>query len=115
LRIQPDEGFSFDVMAKHPGLDLAISPVRMNLHYESEFDSKSPEAYERLLLDVMAGDHTLFIGEQFIEKSWQFVQDILDAWKAEGSAGIEDYPAGSWGPEAADRLIGADARAWRLP
>ena len=115
LRIQPDEGFSFDVMAKHPGLDLAISPVRMNLHYESEFDSKSPEAYERLLLDVMAGDHTLFIGELFIEKSWQFVQNILDAWQAQGSAGIEDYPAGSWGPEAADRLIGADGRAWRLP
>jgi glucose-6-phosphate 1-dehydrogenase len=115
LRIQPDEGFSFDVMAKRPGLDLAISSVRMNLHYESEFDSKSPEAYERLLLDVMAGDHTLFIGEQFIEKSWQFVQDILDAWNQEGGRGLEDYPAGAWGPEAADRLIGADGRAWRLP
>jgi glucose-6-phosphate 1-dehydrogenase len=102
-------------MAKRPGLDLAISSVRMNLHYESEFDSKSPEAYERLLLDVMAGDHTLFIGEQFIEKSWQFVQDILDAWNQEGGRGLEDYPAGAWGPEAADRLIGADGRAWRLP
>ena len=84
IRIQPDEGFSFDVMAKRPGLGLAISPVRMNLHYEAEFGKDvSPDAYERLLLDVMAGDSTLFPSDTFVEKSWEFIQGILDAWKDE--------------------------------
>ncbi len=82
IRIQPDEGFSFDVMAKRPGLGLAISPVRMNLHYETEFGKDvSPDAYERLLLDVMAGDGTLFPNDTFVHKSWEFIQNILDAWK----------------------------------
>jgi glucose-6-phosphate 1-dehydrogenase len=81
IRIQPDEGFNFEVLAKQPGLDLTIRPVRMNLRYESEFTGPSPDAYERLLLDVMAGDHTLFVSAAFVEKSWEFVGSILDQWR----------------------------------
>ena len=116
IRIQPDEGFSFDVMAKRPGLGLAISPVRMNLHYESEFGKDtSPDAYERLLLDVMAGDRTLFPDEQFVYKSWEFVQSVLDAWKDESRVPMREYPAGGWGPKEADDLIKADGFEWIDP
>src|SRR5579872_5355129 len=113
IRIQPDEGFSFDVMAKRPGLGLAISPVRMNLHYESEFGKDvSPDAYERLLLDVMAGDSTLFPSDTFVQKSWEFIQGILDAWKEESRVPMREYPAGSWGPDDAARLIRASGYEW---
>jgi glucose-6-phosphate 1-dehydrogenase len=112
IRIQPDEGFSFEVLAKQPGLDLALRPVRMNLRYESEFKGPSPDAYERLLLDVMGGDHTLFVSAQFVEKSWEFVQSILDQWSAEPSIPLNEYPAGSFGPDAADVMIHADGRSW---
>ncbi len=116
IRIQPDEGFSFDVMAKRPGLGLAISPVRMNLHYEAEFGKDvSPDAYERLLLDVMAGDSTLFPSDTFVHKSWEFIQGILDAWKDEKRVPMGEYPAGSWGPADADRLIRADGFEWLDP
>ncbi len=115
LRIQPDEGFSLQVMAKRPGLDLTMSQVKMNLHYTSEFGEPSPEAYERLLLDVMAGDHTLFIAEQQVEKSWQFLQPVLDAWQNDRSIPLAEYPAAGWGPKEADDLIGADGRTWRVP
>jgi glucose-6-phosphate 1-dehydrogenase len=114
LRIQPDEGFSLQVMAKRPGLDLAVSPVHMNLHYESEFGGRSPEAYERLLLDVMAGDHTLFIAERQVEKSWELLQPVLEAWHDDHRIPLAQYPAGGWGPTEADDLIRADGRAWRL-
>jgi glucose-6-phosphate 1-dehydrogenase len=112
IRIQPDEGFSFEVLAKQPGLDLSIKPVRMNLRYASEFTGPSPDAYERLLLDVMEGDHTLFVSAQFVEKSWEFVQSILSQWNEDTAIPLYDYPAGSYGPQAADQLINADGRAW---
>ncbi len=115
IRIQPDEGFSFDVMSKQPGLDLAIRPVRMNLSYESAFGGPSPDAYERLLLDVMEGDHTLFPSGTFVQKSWQFVQGILDGWSDGEHVPLEEYPAGSWGPRAADDLIGGVGRRWHEP
>ena len=114
LRIQPDEGFSFDVVSKNPGLDVALKTVRMNLSYSSEFgEDSSPDAYERLLLDVMEGDHTLFPSADFVQRSWQFVQGVLDAWK-EGEP-MENYAAGSWGPIGADQLIGAIGRKWHEP
>jgi glucose-6-phosphate 1-dehydrogenase len=115
IRIQPDEGFSFEVLAKQPGLDLAIRPVRMNLRYDSEFAGPSPEAYERLLLDVMISDRTLFVSAPFVEKSWQFVQSILDPWSEDPSFPMGDYPAGTHGPEAADKLIQDDGRKWLDP
>src|SRR4029077_11386356 len=116
IRIQPDEGFSFDVMAKRPGLGLAISRLRVNRQYETEFGKDvSPDAYERLLLDVMAGDSTLFPSDTFVHKSWEFIQGILDAWKDNARVPMRDYPAGSWGPDDADRLIRADGFEWLDP
>ena len=116
IRLQPDEGFSFDVVSKQPGLDVAIKPVRMNLRYESEFGAAvSPDAYERLLLDVMDGDHTLFPSGEYVRRSWELMQGILDAWSDEDRVPIEEYPAGSWGPRGAEELIGRHGRAWREP
>jgi glucose-6-phosphate 1-dehydrogenase len=111
LRIQPDEGFSLSVVAKQPGLDLSIRPVRMNLHYESEFQARSPEAYEMLLYEVMTGDQTLFVEAEMVERSWRFIQSTLDAW-SRGDDGLVSYPAGSWGPEAAAQLLLSDGRSW---
>ena len=116
VRLQPDEGFSFDVVSKQPGLDVAIKPVRMNLSYESEFGRESsPDAYERLLLDVMDGDHTLFPSGEYVQKSWELMQGILDAWSNGDRVPIEEYPAGTWGPRAAENLISEPGRAWREP
>jgi glucose-6-phosphate 1-dehydrogenase len=112
LRIQPDEGFSFGVLAKQPGLGVAIRPVRMNLRYQSEFEGPVPDAYERLLLDVMAGDHTLFVSASFVEQSWAFIQSILDQWASDYSIPLHEYAAGTMGPPAADRLIEEDGRQW---
>jgi glucose-6-phosphate 1-dehydrogenase len=103
-------------MAKRPGLDLVLRPVTMNLSYESTFgDGASPDAYERLLLDVMDGDHTLFPSGQFVEKSWEFVQGVLDSWKDDSRVPMGEYPAGSWGPKEAEDLIRSDGRAWHEP
>jgi glucose-6-phosphate 1-dehydrogenase len=116
IRIQPDEGFSFDVMTKRPGLDLVLQPVRMNLSYNAAFGAgASPEGYERLLLDVMDGDHTLFISAQFVEKSWEFVQGILDSWSDVVRVPLVEYPAGSWGPKEGDQLIRFAGRVWHEP
>ncbi|HVB78537.1 MAG TPA: glucose-6-phosphate dehydrogenase [Candidatus Binataceae bacterium] len=115
IRIQPDEGFSLEVLAKRPGLDLSIQPVRMDLRYSAEFDGDSPDAYERLLLDVMAGDHTLFLSSRFVQRSWEFVQGILDQWQGDPTVPLEPYAAGTWGPKAADDLIRADGREWYEP
>ncbi len=115
IRIQPDEGFSLEVLAKRPGLDLSIQPVRMDLHYAAEFGGASPDAYERLLLDVMAGDHTLFLDSSFVQRSWEFVQVILDQWQRNSGIPMEPYAAGSWGPKAAEDLIRADGREWFEP
>jgi glucose-6-phosphate 1-dehydrogenase len=112
LRIQPDEGFSFGVLAKQPGMGVAVRPVRMNLRYQSEFEGPSPDAYERLLLEVMAGDHTLFVSASFVEQSWVFVQSILEQWVSDSSIPINEYRAGTMGPSAADQLIQADGRRW---
>ena len=116
IRIQPDEGFSFDVMTKRPGLDLVLQPVRMNLSYKTAFgDDTSPDGYERLLLEVMDGDHTLFISAPFVEKSWEFVQGILDSWSDGTRVPLVEYPAGSWGPQEADDLIRSVGRVWHEP
>ena len=110
VRIQPDEGFSFDVISKHPGLDLGLQRVRMNLSYSAEFGSdSSPDAYERLLLDVMEGDHTLFPSADYVRSSWEFVDGIL-MHAGRLADPIEEYP-GELDPHA-DRLIGLIGRRW---
>ncbi|HYM22990.1 MAG TPA: hypothetical protein VEU08_07270, partial [Vicinamibacterales bacterium] len=115
IRIQPDEGFALAISSKIPGPRVRIYPVRMDFQYGSTFGGSSPEAYERLLLDVMAGDQTLFMRRDAVEAAWRWVMPILDHWSApSGSADrIPTYAAGDWGPPEADRLIQASGRSWR--
>jgi glucose-6-phosphate 1-dehydrogenase len=114
IRIQPDEGISLRMQAKIPGTSLRIEPVKMDFHYGTSFGKPSPEAYERLLLDAMSGDATLFARRDEVEEAWAFVDPIERAWHAVKDAPpLEFYPAGAWGPEAADALLARDGRTWR--
>jgi glucose-6-phosphate 1-dehydrogenase len=114
IRIQPDEGISLRMQAKIPGAALRIEPVKMDFHYGTSFGKASPEAYERLLLDAMAGDATLFARRDEVEHAWQFIDAIESAWHQSATPPLlYEYPAGSWGPKEADDLLARDGRAWR--
>lgn len=113
IRIQPDEGISLRMQAKVPGTSLRIEPVKMDFHYGTSFGKASPEAYERLLLDAMSGDATLFARRDEVEEAWAFIDPIEEAWHAKDAPKLCFYPAGSWGPEEADDLLARDGRAWR--
>ena len=114
FRIQPHEGMALRIMAKNPGSRATTHPVDMNFNYGDAFAAPSPEAYERLLLDVMAGDASLFMRRDAVEASWAWITDILDGWNAQGSRWLPEYPAGTWGPVEADKLIATDGQQWRL-
>jgi glucose-6-phosphate 1-dehydrogenase len=113
LRIQPDEGLALGINSKIPGPHVRIYPVRMDFRYSSTFGASSPEAYERLLLDVMVGDATLFMRRDAVEAAWQWVMPILERWQERRSDPIPTYASGEWGPPEADRLIEATGRKWR--
>jgi glucose-6-phosphate 1-dehydrogenase len=114
VRIQPDEGISLRMQAKMPGTSFRIEPVKMDFHYGTSFGKASPEAYERLLLDAMSGDATLFARCDEVEEAWAFVDTIETAWTTKkDTPELFFYPAGSWGPDAADELLARDGRAWR--
>jgi len=114
VRIQPDEGISFRMQAKIPGTSLRIEPVKMDFHYGTSFGKASPEAYERLLLDAMAGDATLFARRDEVEGAWSFIDRIEAAWHENPAPPpLCEYPAGSWGPKEADELLSRDGRTWR--
>ena len=114
IRIQPDEGISLRMQAKMPGTSFRIEPVKMDFHYGTSFGKASPEAYERLLLDAMSGDATLFARRDEVEEAWAFIDPIENAWAAKKDVpSLFFYPAGSWGPEEADDLLARDGRAWR--
>jgi glucose-6-phosphate 1-dehydrogenase len=114
IRIQPDEGISLRMQAKVPGTSFRIQPVKMDFHYGTSFGKASPEAYERLLLDAMAGDATLFARRDEVEQAWAFIDTIEEAWAAkENAPKLCTYPSGSWGPEEADELLARDGRSWR--
>ncbi len=115
IRIQPDEGISLKMMVKTPGTRLNIRPVKMEFHYGSSFGGKPPEAYERLLLDSLLGDSTLFTRSDEVEAAWGFVSDILRAWEHLPPPSFPNYESGSWGPREADRLLYRDGREWRWP
>jgi glucose-6-phosphate 1-dehydrogenase len=87
--------------------------VEMNFQYGDAFDAPSPEAYERLLLDVMTGDTSLFMRRDAVEASWAWVTDILEGWATHGHKWLPEYQAGTWGPVEADRLIQTDGHHWR--
>jgi glucose-6-phosphate 1-dehydrogenase len=114
LRIQPHEGMALRIMSKIPGSRARSHPVEMNFNYGDAFSAPSPEAYERLLLDVMAGDASLFMRRDAVEASWAWITDILEGWKAHGGRWLPEYPAGTGGPVEADKLIESDNRKWRL-
>jgi glucose-6-phosphate 1-dehydrogenase len=114
IRIQPDEGVSLRIQSKVPGASVQIQPVKMDFRYGTSFGKASPEAYERLLLDAMAGDATLFARRDEVEEAWRFVDEIEAAWRDLGSEkALAGYAAGGWGPEEADALIEQDGRGWR--
>ena len=114
LRIQPEERISIHFEAKVPGLAGPLRQVSMDFDYETAFETRSPGAYERLLLDAMLGDPTLFARADEVEAAWAIVDPLLAAMR-EGAVPLERYPAGSWGPEGAERMLGRSARHWRNP
>lgn len=114
LRIQPEEGLSLQLMSRMPGTRAETHPVDMSFKYSEVFGTPSPEAYERLLLDVMTGDASRFMRRDAVEVSWAWVTGILEGWKTQGVRWLPEYPVGSWGPVEADRLIQSDGRTWRI-
>ena len=112
LTVQPDEGVSVSIGAKIPGSTMRIRPVNMEFRYGTSFVSESPEAYERLILDAMRGDATLFTRNDEIEALWAIIDPVLQAWHADTTSPIAQYPAGSEGPEEANALLDED-RKWR--
>jgi len=115
LRIQPEEGIRLSFSAKQPGNDFTVTPVEMDMRYAESFGGEPPEAYERLLLDAMRGDATLFSRRDAVEASWAWMQPILDGLEAEPRRRPAAYAPGSWGPAEADRLLQRDRRRWREP
>jgi glucose-6-phosphate 1-dehydrogenase len=113
LRIQPNEGASLAFQAKVPGSRRRLQEVRMDFRYGTAFAVPPPEAYERLLLDVMLGDPTLYTRTDAVESAWRFCTAILDAWARDDAPPPVPYSAGTWGPEAADSLVLADDNRWR--
>jgi len=114
IRIQPDEGISLRMVSKIPGTSLRLEPVKMDFHYSTSFGKSSPEAYERLLLDAIAGDATLFARRDEVEEAWRFIDHIENAWhKSDNPPPMAEFVAGSWGPREADDLIKKDGHAWR--
>ncbi len=113
IRIQPDEGISLQFNAKVPGTKMLIEPVRMDFCHECKFGPHSPEAYERLLHDIMIGDATLFTRWDEVEYSWKIVDVIEKAWKKKQK--LPHYKPRTWGPKEADRLIEKDGRDWIKP
>jgi glucose-6-phosphate 1-dehydrogenase len=115
LRLQPNEGISLRFNGKVPGTSTQVRPVRMHFRYDAEFGAYTPEAYERLLLEALVGDATLFIRRDEVETAWGFVDSIRQAWGATPLSNREFYAAGTWGPVAADDLLVQSGHAWRNP
>ena len=115
LRLQPNEGITLRFNGKIPGVGIGLRPVRMHFSYDAEFGAYTPEAYERLLLDAISGDPTLFIRRDEVEQAWEIVDSIRAGWQAVPLSDSEFYPAGSWGPALADDLLAQAGHAWREP
>ncbi len=115
LRLQPNEGIYLRFNGKVPGTSLAVRPVRMHFSYDAEFGAYTPEAYERLLLEAMVGDATLFIRRDEVETAWQIVDSIRAGWDGKPLSNREFYSAGTWGPVAADDLLAQSGHVWHEP
>jgi glucose-6-phosphate 1-dehydrogenase len=113
IQVQPKEGMSLRISSKPPGPRMRVRPVEMDFTYDSSFGVASPEAYERLLLDVMKGDATLFTRNDEIEESWDLLAPIFKEWESANPPPVHEYEAGTWGPAAADELINSTKDSWR--
>ncbi|WTI34707.1 glucose-6-phosphate dehydrogenase [Streptomyces sp. NBC_00589] len=113
IRVQPDEGMTVRFGSKVPGTSMEIRDVTMDFAYGESFTESSPEAYERLILDVLLGDANLFPRHQEVEESWKILDPIEGYWENHGKPA--QYPSGSWGPKEADEMLARDGRSWRRP
>ena len=113
IRVQPDEGMTIRFGSKVPGTQMEIRDVSMDFTYGGSFTEASPEAYERLILDVLLGDPPLFPRHEEVELSWTILDPIIEHWASKGRP--EQYPSGMWGPSSADQMLARDGRAWRRP
>jgi glucose-6-phosphate 1-dehydrogenase len=114
IRIQPEEGISIRFLSKQPGGGMRLRPVSMDFNYGASFGAREPEAYETLLLDAMRGDSTLYIRQDAVEASWAVVEPVLEVWQNQKFE-FPNYPAGTWGPAAADQMLARRGHAWRNP
>ncbi len=116
LNVTPKEGISINIQAKHPGPKLCMSTVNIDFNYGDIFEKDPTDAYERLLLDCMLGDQTLFIRDDDMKISWELLNPIIDEWsKNPALYPLNPYPAGSWGPEEADAIPNQENNRWRVP
>jgi glucose-6-phosphate 1-dehydrogenase len=115
IDIQPDEGIALHFQAKQPGVDLRLSSQEMRFRYADAFKTTPPEAYETLLLDVICGDATLFMRADQVERAWEVIEPVLDAWSGVAPSDFPNYPSGTWGPPSAEALIAQDGRRWLQP
>ncbi|WP_406433361.1 glucose-6-phosphate dehydrogenase [Streptomyces sp. NBC_01589] len=113
IRVQPDEGVTVRFGSKVPGTSMEIRDVSMDFAYGESFTESSPEAYERLILDVLLGDANLFPRTEEVEESWRILDPIEDYWDRHGRP--KQYTAGTWGPKAADEMLARNGRSWRRP
>jgi glucose-6-phosphate 1-dehydrogenase len=113
IQVQPDEGMTLLTNSKVPGLETRTQPVKMHFRYAATFGSNTPEAYERLILDAIIGDSTLFIRGDETEASWRLITPILEHWQELDNHGMASYAAGSWGPLDAERLLWRNNHEWR--
>jgi glucose-6-phosphate 1-dehydrogenase len=113
IRVQPDEGVTLRFGAKVPGTQMEIRDVNMDFAYGGSFTESSPEAYERLILDVLLGEPPLFPRREEVEQSWRILDPIVDYWAGHGKP--DSYPSGTWGPKSADELLAREGRTWRRP
>ena len=113
LNIQPDEGISLRFGSKVPGTGENIQPVKMDFSYSSSFNKAAPEAYERLLLDCMLGDSTLFTRSDEVEAQWQIINPVIEGWQSPNASSVDMYRAGTPGPKESDDFIRKDKREWR--
>ncbi len=113
IRVQPDEGVLMRFGSKMPGPGMELRDVNMDFHYSEAFTEQSPEAYERLILDALLDESSLFPTNSEVERSWEILDPVIEFWEQGGRP--EDYPAGTWGPASADRMLEKDGRVWRRP
>jgi glucose-6-phosphate 1-dehydrogenase len=114
IRVQPDEGVTLRFGSKVPGSQMEVRDVNMDFGYGSSFTEASPEAYERLILDVLLGEPSLFPVNEEVERSWEILDPVLEHWQAM-KTGPDPYPAGSWGPDSAKEMLARTGRVWRRP